>query len=438
MTARPQDIPEDVVPFYDAIADRLLWMLDEGDAAVVPGPVKEEFVAYLCDVLGVPAETISVSSLRANGVADWYPGHHTDLITNLRKVIDGNRSAEWTVECYIRDREIIAWETELSARGRAASTFAQGIAELMNTKSVFRNLAQAAGAPIAEGRVATRGDELIDAVIDLLAKTGAVIVKQDQNSGGDGNALITTDKSIPSIGAYRSLRITRSDSAAVRSALAEAGLHEEVEVPSGCCPAKYVVEVYHPRSRTFYVELHIPEHSAPYLLNYGDMRMSPLWSGFEIPAQGLPAAQHARLCADAQQLAVLAQRVGYHGLINCDAIIDQHGEILFTEFNGRAGGCTHIDIIARRLLGEDYLRNYVLLTQNAVKSPAFSKLLTLLADASLLFCRDRRAGIIVAQDNTAVTGTIEYIAIGRDHDEALDYEHRLQVALDNANKLVTV
>jgi hypothetical protein len=430
MAARLQDIPKQVTPYYDAMADRLLWTLAVDDIAVVAGSVKKEFLSYMCAVLGMQPDSISVLSLADYESANWYPGHNPGLVADLRSRISSRRPVgDWRISCYIRDRDVAAWERVLGMSDAASDAFADNMAEMMNTKSVFRVLARAAGFPIADGRVVTHGDELYDAVAELLAVTGAVIVKQDMNSGGDGNVFVTSDPDIRGDGARWSVQVAGRDTAEIRRTLSEVGLGDPPDIPAGCAPGKYVVEVFHPHSLSFYAELDVPRDGPPRLCNYGDLRMTPLWSGFEIPARRLTTEQREQLCIQALRLARLAQSIGYSGHFDCDAILTREGELIFNEFNGRAGGATHMDVLCRRLLGTDYLDEVVLLTRNAVRSPAFHKLMLALDDDSLHFERERGAGIIVTQDNTAHTGTIEYISIGRTHAEAAFYEHRLEEIL---------
>lgn len=432
MAARPQDIPQEVAPYYNAMADRLLWTLTEGDIAVVPGPVKEGFLRYMCDLLELRRDAISVLSLTDHASASWYPGHNPGLVADLRSMIDRARAGDWHISCYIRDRDVVSWERILGVGDASTDAFAQNMAELMNTKSVFRVLARSAGFPIADGRVVTRGDELYDAVTELLPVTGAVIVKQDQNSGGDGNVFVTSDPDIRDAGARWSVHVADGDAATIRTRLAEVGLGDQPDIPAGCGPAKYVVEVFHPHALSFYVELDVPRDAPPRLCNYGDLRMTPLWSGFEIPARHLTEHQREHLCTGALRLAALAQSTGYSGHFDCDAILTREGRLVFNEFNGRAGGATHMDVLCQHLLGTDYLANFVLLTRNSVRSPEFHKLMLLLDHESLHFRREHGAGIIITQDNTAQTGTVEYISTARTHDEAAAYEHRLEEILQRS------
>ena len=431
MTARPEDIPADVRPFYDVIGDRLLWTLEDGDIAVVPGPVNTDFLDYLSDLLGL-AGPPTVLSLRDFPGETWYPGERPELAALLRRLIEdsGRPPGDWRIECYLHDRDIAGWQRLLGLDEAAAAQFAQSTADLANSKVVFRSLATACGVPIPEGRVTDRGAELVDTVVDLLGRTGSVIVKQDQNSGGDGNVLISTDPAVERIGAYHAVRPAEATAPRVRAALAPLGLSEPPPLPGGTAPARHVVEVYHPACRTLSSELYVPAVGAPVLVNYGDMRMEPQWKGYVFPPQDLPPALHAQLGAYSQQIAILAGTIGYRGLVNIDLIVDPAGRLLFTEFNGRAGGATNLDVMARRLLGPDYLDRYVLASHNGLPAPSLPVLLAELARHGLRFERGGPGrGVVVATDNTRATGTIEYLVIGRDWTETRLLEGQLDKVL---------
>ncbi|WP_433662230.1 peptide ligase PGM1-related protein [Nocardia sp. CA-128927] len=427
MTARPDDLPPKSRRGCDVEAARMLWSLAADDIAVIPGPVDKDFLDYLADLLGISVPT--VLSLQDYRGTNWYPHDNAELVTEIRNRIaaSGFEPREWTVSCYIRDRDIAHWERLLGLDTDAAP-YAQDLASLINSKAVFRALALAAGTPVPEGYVVDAGPELVHTVIELIDRTGSVIVKQDQNSGGLGNTLITTDTAVIGVGAAQVLRLDADSDLllALPHAMHENDLvlGDSLDLPRGMAPAKFIVEVYQSDTRSLSSELYIPRIGAPVLRNYGEMRMEPMWSGFVLPPQDLPATVHAQFCADSQQIALSAQRLGYYGLINIDAIVGADHRLTYTEFNGRAGGVTNIDTIARRLLGEDYLHSHVLLTRNGLRVPRITEFVEHLARVDIRFDATRGSGIVVGTDDP-VTGAIEYVAIGRDRAEAERLEQQL-------------
>jgi hypothetical protein len=431
MVARPDDIPEDMRAYYDVLATRLLWSLDDGDIAVVPGKVSGTWLTYAADLLGLTSAP-AVLSLREHSDTGWYATPDSRLAEKLRHLIDasGVPACQWQMKCYIHDRDFAGWQRLLGIGVAESERFAQGTAELVNSKMVFRSMATACGVPIAEGRVVDRGPELVDAVTELLSRTGGVIIKQDVNSGGEGNVLITSDNNIKQIGAYGVVRLTAADRDTVASALRPLGLADVPDLPAGASPAHSIVEVYHPSCRDLSSDVFVPLTGAPLLMNYSDLRMAPLWKGSVYPPQELEPSLHAYMGAYTQQIGIMAQQLGYRGIMNIDAIVNTSGELLFTEFNGRVGGGTSIDTVARRVLGQDYLTKYVLASQNEVEAPLLPVLLSNLRERGLLYKRGSRNGVIIYTDNTADLGTIEYIVVGRDWEETTYYERQLRKLLE--------
>jgi hypothetical protein len=435
MAARRDDVPDDAKDSYRFLANRMLWSMDEGDIAILPGGVSDAWRSYVAGLLGL-ASPPTVLSLRDYPGDGWYPGERPELAEDLRALMAASGAAHpWTLECYIHDRDIACWE-RLHGIGTAGSTaqdsvrFAQGTAELVNSKSVFRSMATACAIPVAEGRVVDRGPELVDAVSELLARTGAVIIKQDVNAGGDGNILLTTAEAGKQAGAHFVVRPAATDRAAVADALRPFGLTQVPDLPAGAAPAHSVVEVYHESVRELSADITVPRTGAPTLMSYSDLRMAETWKGSVYPPQDLTPRLHAQLGAYMQQVAIVAQQLGYYGPMNIDAIVTASGQLLFTEFNGRVGGTTGIDTIGRRLLGEDYLDRYVLASHIEVPAPGCDLLAKALDEHGLLFTRGSDHGVIIYNDTTEETGTVEYIVVGRGWDETSRDEERLRRVLN--------
>lgn len=430
MAARWDDVPDDAKDSYRFLANRMLWSMDEGDVAIIPGRVSDAWLSYVAGLLGL-ASPPTVLSLRDYPGDGWYSGGRPRLVEDLRRLMAGSGAAQpWRLECYIHDRDIAGWERLLGIGAEESVRFAQGTAELVNSKSVFRSMATAFGIPVAEGRVVDRGPELVDCVSELLARTGAVIVKQDVNAGGDGNILLTTVEGGKEAGAHYVVHLAATDREAVAAALGPFGLTDVPDLPAGAGPAHNVVEVYHESVRELSADVFVPRTGAPTLMSYSDLRMAETWKGSTYPPQDLAPRLHAHLGAYMQQVAILAQQLGYHGPMNIDAIVTTSGELLFNEFNGRVGGTTGIDTIGRRLLGEDYLDHHVLTSQIDVPAPACDVLTKVLDDHGLLFTRGSDRGVIIYNDTTEDTGTVEYVVVGRGWDETSRSEEQLRRVLD--------
>ncbi|MDG4767706.1 peptide ligase PGM1-related protein [Solwaraspora sp. WMMD406] len=431
MVARPDDVPDDAKDSYRLLANRMLWSLDAEDIAVLPGRVSPAWLSYVAELLGL-VSVPTVLSLRDYPGDGWYPGARSELADALRGRIgeSGDAADPWRLVCYIHDRDIASWERLLGLGADESVRFAQGTAELVNSKAVFRSMATACGIPVAEGRVVDRGPELVDSVSELLARTGAVIVKQDVNAGGDGNILLTTVRGGKEAGAHYVVHLAATDPATVRSALRPFSLTDVPDLPAGASPARCVVEVYHESARELSADVFVPRTGAPTLMSYSDLRMAETWKGSVYPPQNLSPRLHAHLGAYMQQVAIVAQQLGYHGPMNIDAILTRSGELLFNEFNGRVGGTTGIDTIGRRLLGHDYLDHHVLASRIDVPAPGCDLLVKLLTEQGLLFTRGSDRGVIIYNDTTDDTGTVEYIVVGRDWADTARTEEQLTNALN--------
>ncbi|MFV2110199.1 peptide ligase PGM1-related protein [Micromonospora sp. LOL_015] len=294
----------------------------------------------------------------------------------------GDGANRWRLECYIHDRDIASWERLLGIGAEDSVRFAQGTAELVNSKSVFRSMATACGIPVAEGRVVDRGPELVDGVSELLARTGAVIVKQDVNAGGDGNIPLTAVEGGKEACAHYVVHLAATDPVTVASALEPFGLTALPDLPAGASLARNVIEVYQESARELSADTTVPRTGAPTLMSY-------------------------------------------YGPMNIDAIVTRSGELLFNEFNGRVGGTTGIDMIGRQLLGQDYLDHHVLVSRIDVPAPGSDIFVKALTEQGLLFTRGSEQGVVIYNDTTEETGTVEYVVVGRSWAETSRAEEQL-------------
>ena len=121
---------------------------------------------------------------------------------------------------------------------------------------------------------------------------------------------------------------------------------------------------------------------------------------------------------------------GFTGYMNVDSIVTEDGQVLFTEVNGRMGDCTHIDYLARALVGDDYNRSRVVLTRNWVQASSFGGTLKALDEAGVLFDHESRTGVVIPIEDVDRSGTLDYMVIGRDAGHAHELEALTMAALN--------
>ncbi|NMH68983.1 hypothetical protein HF072_09300 [Bacillus sp. RO3] len=415
------------------IANRLIWFVEDHDILLLPYPVSSEFLNYLCRLMKVDPGTVKhvlppkrdpyeTKLLRYDVLSNH------ELLAELQHLT--NEYKEWGVLAYYHDRAVAELTESISTRihPNVNEFLLQGGSEVLNSKTEFRRIAASHGIPVPPGYNCYSQSELFKLISDWIDQTGSVIVKQDVNAGGDGNIVVTKDTSIKnSKGATETLHIT------------EENCIEDItrylwERLIGYRNNSLVVEVYYQTLAVFYSEYHIGRRELkPTLLNFGDMRMEPVWNGFEIPTVSMNAYSLGEFISNSTILADIARERGYEGNINIDAFLTIDGQLLFSEINGRNGGCSHIHHVAQKLYGVNYADHYMILTRNKIKvGPDFQVLLRMLEDECLLVQGREQEGVIILAEDIGRTDTIEYMVVGKGKERALALEERALVVFDRS------
>ncbi|MFJ5932970.1 hypothetical protein AB9128_15950 [Streptomyces cinereoruber] len=411
-----------------AVSTRTAWLLEDGDAMLAHRRPTPDFLDYLVPSLGLDRSALTFLTPDGpdEGVfLDARTALAEPLVERLRETV----RPDWTLTPYLYDRTVADLAGRLGLRGTGPAFFAQGGSDFFNSKSFFRAWATGTGVPVALGEVCRSRGATARAVRDLLHHTGSVIVKQDFSASGYGNVLFTVDAGVPAIGASAKHVVgPLSGLREIEAALADSFpvVAEVRDFPTGLRPSEAVVEVYHPHSRTLYSELFLPDPPGePVLLDHGDMRMEPVWNGFAIPPVALdPVAERLMLEASLAMARTIRQ-LGYRGHLNCDSIVTPEGEVLFSEVNARIGGCTHVHAAARRLLGDDYLDAYTVLTRNDLPVRDFAKL-ALAIERDPRLAPDGESGAVVLVDDSPYTRTVEYLVYDRGPGAAEETERLLR------------
>ncbi|MFD5245151.1 peptide ligase PGM1-related protein [Amycolatopsis sp. NPDC058340] len=432
------DMPPEIHALSSMCCCRLLVMAEDEDLVILPHSVSDEFIDYVAGLLD--------RNLTRNNVVVPRDGDSRQLILNDASLNDGfvaeqirSRAgdlADWRMEAYFLDRPVMALADELGlplfgideGTDLACRDFLRcGGAETFNSKVLFRQLAGTVDAPVPSGRVASTEHELGVAIRTLLGETGRVIIKQEMNSGSAGNTVVTVHDETRLTGASRVVPVP---SEGCDFAVLAAELWPLVALQRN---TRVVVEAYHQAAQVYYSELWVPGPTeAPKLLNFGEMRMEPTFIGFEIPGQRMLAADLGDMTAHSMNLAREAGRRGFVGYLNIDSITTVDGKLFFNEVNGRMGCCTNIDYLARVLVGENYTRERVVLTYNWVEARDFTAVLKALDAGGLSFDKTTRTGVIVAIEDVARCGVLDYMVVGEDLAHAHDLEQRALAAFEAA------
>ncbi|GJH22529.1 hypothetical protein CBA19CS22_38325 [Caballeronia novacaledonica] len=404
--------------FTAMLASRHVWFAEPGDIVILPKTLSPRMLKYVSAVLGFPADTITflVPPSDQNvppplGIRQLLSA---SILDSLRETM--NSSADWELFPYIYDRSISCLASELGLSHKASDFLADGGAELLNDKMVFRPLAGGVGVKLAPGRVNSSTFELRDSLKNLMFHTGAVIVKQDRNSGADGNIVVTTRHDMKTAqGASAVFPVSAEGIDAVADQIWERlAYHEKTNL---------VVEAYYEVERVLYAEFELPkDRSRVAFSNWGEVRLDPGYKGLILPPE-IGSNKGAEFISGAAELARAALALGFHGLIDIDGIVTTDGTVIFNEVNGRAGGCSHACHLARRLAG-GRANDRVTATNNRVRASDLQVVFDVLSGSDLAFDETTGTGVVIASEDLEHCGVLETLSIGESKQHALELERK--------------
>jgi hypothetical protein len=408
-------------------AGRMAWFAEPGDIVVLPRDLSPHFKAYMARVKGhMPGAITFVTP-------DWSGGPNRPLGADellrrglperLTRLMRGRRDWSLLAYCHERGAELLAEALDIPPEHAARPFLRQGGAELLNDKRVFRSLAAGRGIAIAEGVVCADPRSLEAGIQSLIDRTGTVIIKQDRHSGGLGNLIVSRVPGFAGPGAREIISLDNSTTISEAARAAWAHLAYLPQTP-------LVVEAYYAVRAVVTAEFRIDgANNAVQFLNCGEVRQAPILSGIIMPwsLQGYDAA---RFIAGATELARLTCDLGYDGLINIDGIVTAEGGVLYNEFNGRIGGCSHIHHILEAAAGPDYGADLVSASHSRDVAVGFARIQEALAARHLGFERRRRRGVIFTAEDCVGSGFLEYLSIAPSRGEALRLEAEFEALLD--------
>ncbi|MDN0193983.1 peptide ligase PGM1-related protein [Streptomyces sp. S.PNR 29] len=403
-------------------AQRLVWFARDDDVLVMTSMPEDDYLDYVTAMTGTRRSTLRVvvppSGRLGTSVltADRLMNH--DFLADLRAALAG-RTIDQVLSLH-PDEAVAALARSLDASG-ALSGYGfidQGGGQLANSKAAFRAVAAGVGAPVPAGGVcATRreAEELISGLLD----DGPVILKQDLRVGGRGNEIISAVEGVTPVGAQRS--VVLADRPALHTYLAE-----RWDWLTSRGRSRFVAERYFPGSQAVFAEFSITDDAVD-CAGQGEMVSAPMAKAEIIPPPGLKPEMTSDLLDGGRRLAEALRAMGYRGLLSADAIITQQGQVLFTEYNGRITGSTHIyEIIGRHIVGADYAEARVLLEIDGWEVPSFRAGVRLLEDSGLAYDAASRTGVVLAMPFNPSVGTIRYVVVA----ETLDIARERAQALE--------
>lgn len=403
---------------------RLLWFAEDGDVLALPAPPEQAYLEYVTSLTGTRPETLRfVASqtcpgepLTAERLAD------RDLLADIRDAI-GERTvtqiqALWPDAAIARLAAAIGASDVLPGSGFVA----QGGGILVNSKSFFRTIAGGAAVPIPPGAVCTSRRAAEASILELLDLGDPVMVKHDYLSGGRGNEILTTGGSVRPVGARRTVRIGGH-------ADVTAYLDERWDWLSSGGRGRPVAESYYLDSSAFFAEYLITDNG-PHLCGNGELLSAPYAVGQVMPAVGLDHETFGDLKSGSRRLAKALHAIGYRGILSPDAIVTPEQRVLFTEFNGRVTGSTHIyGRIGKHVIGEGYGKDRIILERvwpEGWSVESFGTMVERLNAAGFAYNRATRTGVVLTNSFDGRNGVM-YCIVSDDLDHAWVLDAQLKI-----------
>lgn len=372
---------------------RLLWFAQDGDVLVLPSVPEPDFVAYVTGLTGIDARTLRFAAPPPDGPAEALTPRRLadrDLLHLVSEALAGRSVTDvialWPDPMIARFARSLGVESAFGGHDFVA----QGGGLLLNSKSTFRAIAGGIGLPLPAGGICTSKPVAERLILDILDDEEPVVLKHDYLSGGRGNEILSTGGQVRPIGARRVVIVKgRADVTAY--------LDERWDWLSGDGHGRPVVERYHQDSSAFFAECHLDEEGVV-LGGTGELLSAPYAVGQIMPAQGLSDEVLSALNDGARKLCEAMHTLGYRGVLGPDAIVTPEQEVLFTEYNGRVTGSTHIyGVIGQRVIGPGFGNDRLILERVWPEGWAVSGY----ADA-----RDRLIAAGYAYDTATRTGVV--------------------------------
>lgn len=392
----------------DRVAARMLWFAEAGDILVINRRPAESLLRHVAMMQGRPLHSLTMVCLDECGFDLRSLGEDAlmseTVLANVRRAMAGR--GPWTVQFYWNGREVGAFTRRLGLQDDAARSFlAEAGVDIINDKRLFRTLAAARGIPLAEGAAVTGRAALGRALPALIGVTGSVIVKLDRHQGGLGNVIVTRGPDGPRLGAaHRFVCSGNSLEAAADFAWSHLG-HDPKAV--------LVVEAYHEAAAILTSEFMCrPSLQSVEFLNWGQLRQAPIFSGLVMPPS-VPAMTGGKFVAGATEIARLAVDLGFHGLINIDGIVTAGGQVIYNEWNGRVGACSHMHLIAERLAGRNY-GGLVMASRKVEPAGDIDAALDLIDNLGIGYRPATREGMVVSYGGASGDRELEIVTLAAD------------------------
>jgi hypothetical protein len=397
-------------------AQRILWHMRSDDILLLPVPPHPDCLAYVARLTGSEPDSLRVV-VPENGFEVLTSDQISEagLVDELRAAIGGRSLAEIVPLCPTKNVADLASALGEQHALPAARFLEQGGGGLVNSKAIFRAIAAGNGVPVPEGTVCTSAAEVVDA-LETMVLTGPVMLKKDFDQGCHGNTLVSLEPLSSEVGA--SSAHVLADSAEIAGFVGDRWhwLSDRDRRP-------LIVERYHTGSRAIFAEFAITDDGVT-LGGEGELIAAPLPDGQIIPVPDISPSGLRSLHQGGRALSCALHAIGYRGRLSADAILTGSGDVLFTEYNGRITGSTHIyDVIGRQVVGD--MSDRLLVERQGWAASSFDAAVRTLERTGLAYDAARRSGVVLISAHNPTTDMVGYTVVAGSVEEAYAVEREL-------------
>lgn len=267
---------------------------------------------------------------------------------------------------------------------------------------------------LPQGAICYCMDELIGWALELYHQHQGIVLKINRGLAGEGIEIIN-----------QSGLNDRSLTQLIRQRTTQAYWQNDIAVIE-----KYIKPNLQLAGGSPSVEFQIFNGQTRYLYSCG-MRINSqgVFMGMEIGKNAVPRFMARTLEKAGRRFVKHLASLGYQGFFDIDWVYGLDKKLYPIEANLRRTGGTHTFELAKRLLGDNFEKNYYLISQNKLHAPALKSQTYAQVKAKLqpiLYpLNQKKEGLIITMVNYLVKGWLGYIIIAADKSRANQLEQRL-------------
>jgi Pre ATP-grasp domain/PGM1 C-terminal domain len=417
-------MPADERKFAGCGAQRLLWFARDGAVIVMPRMPDDAVLDYVTTLTGTRRSTLRVVVPESGRFGPDILSRDRLLsrscMDGVGTALDGRTADTIVAMCGDGTVATLARELGITSALPGYGLAAAGGVALVNAKSMFRAVAGGVGAPMAPGW--SGGDQAgaCHFISEELAAGHCVIVKQDLQSGGKGNVVLSAVPDVRVAGTKLPPVVLPGavDVAAYLDRrwgwLTDKGRHS------------IVIERYFADAVPLFAEFFIDDAGIR-LTGYGEMLMTPTYAGVIAPMARLDPAVEEDFIETAKRVCVPFRAMGYRGTASVDALLTAGNRFWLSEINCRMGGSSHLhSVIGAHVIGPSHRAERLIAERDGWRVPSFREAVHRLESAGLAYDPETRLGVILTCDVTPANGTVKCCVVAEDMDAVKKYETLLR------------